>query len=580
MMSSVTTGLLKRWCKQNSVLLVLLAAAVLRFIYIFSLNDRSDFFDTVHYDTAAKSLLAGQGFGPSLHYYDRYTHYNLEPAYPLFLAAVYALFGQSHTAVRIVQVLLSLFHIYLIYLITRRLRPTASLISPAFAAFYPFFLFISGLLYSTQLFAFLLTLAIFCFLRYAQTFSFGSLSLGALALGLSMITIPVIMPAAPLIALWLFFLPQGNLKERMVRTVWLSLLIVLILTPWTIRNYLVFGTFSPGRACLAETRAFEQVEQQLRYEDALKRPYFEGRTFSVDILQDDRGRALFRCSLDDRHLETLKVQEDDWTLPDSSFFGLMAYGGSEIGLPSITFSGKDGEPCPASEAIHSPELRYDNGAVMLQPSPAGWKYGLVFSRLAACRRLTLTWPDSVAPQDMQRFAFLIGLDAPSLSANGYMIWLHFWGNSDLWQVRDGRPLRRLDFIDLKRKQHPITLKALIKREPIRYFTRHFFPELLKFWSPIISRITTEERRPGVALQAVSVIFLTPVLILALIGAAALRRAEGRNLMLLLIPIVVLAVGYSLFFVEVRYRIPVDGFLIILAAVGWDSVNWVRRRRRH
>lgn len=580
MMSNAKTDRLKRVLQRKSVLLLLLLAAALRFIYIFSAADQSDFFDTVHYDTAAKSLVAGQGFGPSLHYYDRYKQYSLEPAYPLFLAAVYTLFGQSHAAVRIVQVLLSLLHIYLVYLITRRLRPAASLIALAFAAVYPFFIFITGLLYSTQLFALLLTLAIFGFLRYAQTFSFHWLSLGAVALGLSMVTIPVIMPAAPLIVLWLFFLPRGHLKERLQRTLWPSVLLMLVLAPWTIRNYLVFGTFSPGRACLAETRAFEQVELQFRYEDALKRPYFDGRTFSVDILKDDRGRTLFRCSLDGRLLEILKVPEDDWTLPDSTFFGLMAYGGSKIGLPSISFSDRNGDPCPASETVHSPELSYDNGAVLLQQSPAGWEYGLVFTRPAAYRRMTMTWPDSVAPQDMQRFAFWIGLEQPSLTADGYMIWLHFWRNSDLWQVCDGKPSRRLDFVDLQRKQNPTTLKALIIREPIRYFTRHFFPELLKFWSPIITRITTEERRPGAAMQAVSVIFLTPLLIFALIGVSELRRADGRNLLLVLIPVAVLAIGYALFFVEVRYRIPIDGFLIILAAVGFRSVNLLRKMRRH
>jgi hypothetical protein len=566
--------------KPRKIFLLLLLAGVLRLAYVFSLENRYYFFDTVHYDSAAKSILAGNGFGPSLHYYDSYANYCLEPIYPLFLAGVYALFGQSYLAVRIFQALLSLLQIYFIYRITLIIRPTAALYALTFAAVYPFFIYISGLLYSTQVFSLLLTLTVFFFCLYSQTFRLKWLVFGAIALGLSIATIPVIAPAVALFALWVALINKKKLARSAAHVALLGTLVVLILTPWTIRNWLVFNVISPGRACLAESRAFEQVDLQFRYDDSFKQRYFEGRQFRVEIL-NDKDNLRFKYFLDDIHLGTLQVLEDNWIWPDTVYFGLLFHGGTSIELPAVELSHTTkSADLQFDDYIHSPELSVHDGRITLQETPKKWGYSLVFTRPDSFTRLTLTYPNPVTPQDMQRFAFLVGMDAPSLTSDGYMIWLHPWRDADLWEVKDGRPFRSLDVVDLVRKQNPMTLSRLIAKEPVRYFTRHFIPEFFKFWSPMISRITSSGYQPGLMQKAASILFFTPLLLFSLIGLAALFKNELKKLLLLLIPVVVLSLGYAVFFVEIRYRIPIDGFLIILASTGFSIFleKWRKRKR--
>jgi hypothetical protein len=566
--------------KPRKIFFLLLLAGVLRLGYVFSLEEKYSFFDTAHYDSAAKSILAGNGFGPSLHYYDRYEHYCLEPVYPLALAGIYALFGQSYLAVRIIQALLSLLQIYFIYRITLIIRPAAALYALAFAAVYPFFIYISGLLYSTQVFSLLLTMAVFFFCLYSQTFRLKWLTFGAIAIGLSIATIPVCAPTVALFALWIVFINKKKVATRAAHVALLGILVVLVLAPWTIRNWLVFKVISPGRACLAESRAFEQVDLQFRYDDSFKQRRFEGRQFRVEILNDG-DKLLFDYFLDDAHLGTLKILEDNWIWPDTAYFGLIFRGGSPLELPAVEFSpATQSADLQFDDSIHSSELSVHDGRITLQTTPEKWGYSLVFTRPDSFTRLTMTYPDSVTPQDVQRFAFLVGMDAPSLTADGYMIWLHPWKDADLWQVKDGRPFRSLDVIDLVRKQNPMTLSRLVAKEPVRYFTQHFIPEFFKFWSPVISRVTTNDYQPGVAQEAASILFFTPLLLFSLIGLVVLFKIDLMKLLLLLIPLVVLSLDYAIFFVEIRYRIPIDGFLIILASIGFSLCLAKVRKKMH
>ena len=61
-----------KWIKKHFLLLVLVTAAIVRLGYVLTLEDRWYFFDTTHYDTAARSLLDNGTFGPSLHFDNDY----------------------------------------------------------------------------------------------------------------------------------------------------------------------------------------------------------------------------------------------------------------------------------------------------------------------------------------------------------------------------------------------------------------------------------------------------------------------------------------------------------------------------
>ena len=106
-----------QFLSKNLIIIIFALAFFLRLGYVLSLEDRWYFFDTIHYDSAAQSIISGDGFGKSLHYYHKYSCFCLEPTYPLFLSFIYAIFGRHFIIVRIIQVLLSLLQLWLLYLI-------------------------------------------------------------------------------------------------------------------------------------------------------------------------------------------------------------------------------------------------------------------------------------------------------------------------------------------------------------------------------------------------------------------------------------------------------------------------------
>ena len=75
--------------------------------------------------------------------------------------------------------------------------------------------------------------------------------------------------------------------------------------------------------------------------------------------------------------------------------------------------------------------------------------------------------------------------------------------------------------------------------------------------------------PNRLINAVSILSSGPIFLFALLGtiAMALRRDLKRELALLWIMTLSFAVGYALFVGKLRYRIPVEPYLIILGAYG-------------
>ncbi|MDZ7369791.1 MAG: glycosyltransferase family 39 protein [candidate division KSB1 bacterium] len=549
---------------------ILFTAAVVRLLYVFSLEEKYEFYDTIHYDTAAKSLLAGNGFGKSLHYYDRFDQYCLEPVYPLFMAAAYAVLGQKYLSVRLFQTILSLLLVWLVYKITKEIKREAALWAAGIAAVYPFFIYITGLLYSTLLFSVLLAATVYFFILHAKKRSLGWVAAAFASLSLGVATIPVIAPALVLYGLWLIYFWRKDRRRAVAALAVSALVSLVILAPWTIRNWRTFGVLSPGRACLAETRVFEELDLQLRYEDAMKKPVFDGKSFMVEIASPESA-AVFTYFLDGQRLGALKVVDPQWRWPDSSYWGIILYGGSTLRFPSPVFSNGVTQTNLRDLAAFAPELSINSDTIRLAETPKGWNYAAVMRRPKKYTRLTLDYPQNISPQNMQRLAFLIGLDSPSLAANGYMIWLHPHKAAYLWKITSGRPERAVKVIDLRRLEQPMTLSKILAKEPIRFFTRHFFIEFLHFWSPVISRISSVSVAPSRFQQLISFISFAPLLLFGFIGLIFLYKERNNSLVLLLLPILTLNIGYAIFFAEVRYRIPIDTFLIVSAAVSLEML---------
>ena len=139
------------------------------------------------------------------------------------------------------------------------------------------------------------------------------------------------------------------------------------------------------------------------------------------------------------------------------------------------------------------------------------------------------------------------------------------------------------------KDSPFQLMLHYIKNPLGTFT-YLVKELGHFWSPYPDRLDTnrpdyrhnihdEDRRMFTGgswfwrlVPAASMAVMIPVFVLAVAGLLTTRL--NRMHILMLASIVALSVGYSLLFAEVRYRIPIEPYMLMFSAAGWV---WIRCR---
>jgi 4-amino-4-deoxy-L-arabinose transferase-like glycosyltransferase len=152
----------------RQILLSIIALAILiRLVAAFALGDTalpvSGAYDQVSYDMLAQRVLSGHGFSFPTSWYpftapdEQTAHWSF--LYALYLAGVYALFGHHPFAARIIQVILSGLHIWLVYRIGRRLfGEWVGVASAILTTFYAYFIFFNAAL-MTQTFYIIALLA-------------------------------------------------------------------------------------------------------------------------------------------------------------------------------------------------------------------------------------------------------------------------------------------------------------------------------------------------------------------------------------------------------------------------------------
>ena len=133
------------------MLSIFIIALLIRGVFILSLQDGFYFPDSVEYSQAAINLLTSGQLGES---------YHRPPGYPVFLAGVYLFFGKSMLAVRMVESVMGALLAVLIALIGKRLGREVGALAGALWSIYPIGVFVAGLVYPTQIAAFLLAVGI------------------------------------------------------------------------------------------------------------------------------------------------------------------------------------------------------------------------------------------------------------------------------------------------------------------------------------------------------------------------------------------------------------------------------------
>ena len=200
--------------------------------------------DAQAYDKIAVNLLAGNGFKEEAtkSYEFDYAIVRAGPAYEFFLAGIYAVFGHHYEIVWILQALLHTVSAYLIFLSCREIfkekGDVIGLIAAALFGLHPDLIEISAMLMTETLYLFLMALVIWLFIKLYQKPERTCYSVFlSFATGLAILSRPPIILFVPII--FVFYILNKKYKQCAL----FSLVFILTLLPWVIRNYLIYHQF-------------------------------------------------------------------------------------------------------------------------------------------------------------------------------------------------------------------------------------------------------------------------------------------------------------------------------------------------
>ena len=204
--------------------------------------------DQVSYDALARSLLDGRGYSFVENWYP-FTPANTPTAhwsfmYPLYLAGTYAVTGYHPLVARLVQgVVGGALICFLVYLIGRRVvDENTGLVGAGLAAVYGYFIYYNAALMTETFFIVLVLLTLYLSIELkGDPTLMRWLGLG-LSLGLASLLRQTVLLFVPFLLVWLFL----ELRGRAIRWWYFTLpviIILLLITPWTLRNFLVYREF-------------------------------------------------------------------------------------------------------------------------------------------------------------------------------------------------------------------------------------------------------------------------------------------------------------------------------------------------
>ena len=238
---------------------IFVAALTARLLQIFIVGELPTD-DTPDYDEIALNLLSGDGFVSRENWFGFEMYSWRAPAYPFLLAAIYAVFGYTHTAALTVQALIGAATAVVVYDLGRRLHPPSAFLAGGIAAAYEPLIRATSTLSTEPLFILLSVTAVQQLLVGLP--SEGRAQGGAIQggpgrfhwvlcgviTGAAALTRPVglvLLPVQVGIWYWRDRAEPGRPKVWIRRSLWLSLGIALTITPWTLRNYHIHGQLVP-----------------------------------------------------------------------------------------------------------------------------------------------------------------------------------------------------------------------------------------------------------------------------------------------------------------------------------------------
>jgi 4-amino-4-deoxy-L-arabinose transferase-like glycosyltransferase len=227
-----------------SVIIIFLAVRVL-FILLFLNNDKYYWQDTIHYYSAAESLIENGSFGQDA---EKPTYpFGLEPIYSIIISPFVLIGKYAFLGIRLFQSLLFSLSGLLFYKILRFfVNEKLSLIGLVIFLAYPFYIFLSGVILPEGIFVTLLLLFVLLLLKYQKD---GRL-IDMLFLGVVYVVLIHLKTVTGLLGAFLLFplFMRFPLSRKLGHVLAVGFVVILISIPWGIRNYNTFEKISLPRS--------------------------------------------------------------------------------------------------------------------------------------------------------------------------------------------------------------------------------------------------------------------------------------------------------------------------------------------
>ncbi len=195
--------------------------------------------DHVEYDILAQNLVSGKGF-----VLDDFGLPTTErpPGVSFLLFPIYYIFGVNYILARIMFCLLGAGTCIIVYFISKKiLNETFSIITALFLAFYPMHFYYSSHLFSEVPWAFFMSLAVWWTILFQEKQQIRYGILVGIAVGISTYIRPTALFYLPFYS-FLCFVYFWKIPKILLKLVLTPIFItILILIPWTVRNYYVTG---------------------------------------------------------------------------------------------------------------------------------------------------------------------------------------------------------------------------------------------------------------------------------------------------------------------------------------------------
>jgi len=233
--------------KNNKLLVfILLSSFILSLVYSFHFKINPEV-DAGAYDEIGWNIAQGIGYrsSPEIEASLDQSIMRVGPLYEFFLAIIYYIFGHSYKAVWIMQALLHTISALLIYLTCLIIfkepenKKTIALMASAIFAFYPDLVEISAMLLTETLYLFLFCLAIYFFFKYFHIINTWTAIMIGIIFGLATLARPPVLFLIPVIIFYYYK------KSKIIPAALFIITLLLVFTPWAVRNYIIYDKFMP-----------------------------------------------------------------------------------------------------------------------------------------------------------------------------------------------------------------------------------------------------------------------------------------------------------------------------------------------